>query len=59
MDSKRQAIAQPDASYDLALMLKRMVHNGDTVPQQLADYADHQWQRPSVQEWVAQARRTH
>ena len=47
------------ADVDLALMLKRIVHNGDTVPQQLADYADHQWQRPSVQEWVAQARRTH
>lgn len=40
------------ADVDLALMLNRLVLNGDTVPQQLADYARHQWQRPSVQRWV-------
>jgi glutathione S-transferase len=41
------------ADVDLALMLKRLVLNGDTVPGRLADYAAHQWQRPSVQRWVA------
>jgi glutathione S-transferase len=40
------------ADTDLALMLNRLVMNGDPVPQRLADYATHQWQRPSVQRWV-------
>lgn len=40
------------ADVDLALMLNRLVLNGDAVPQRLADYARHQWQRPSVQRWV-------
>ncbi|MDZ3992294.1 glutathione transferase [Pseudomonas sp. Teo4] len=37
---------------DLALMLNRLILNGDVVPAQLEDYAQRQWQRPSVQEWV-------
>lgn len=41
------------ADTDLALMLLRLVNNGDTVPAALADYAHRQWQRPSVQAWLA------
>ncbi len=41
------------ADADLALMLNRLVLNGDPVPQRLADYARQQWQRPSIQRWVA------
>jgi glutathione S-transferase len=41
------------ADADLAFMLNRLVLNGDPVPQRLADYAKRQWQRPSVQRWVA------
>ncbi len=40
------------ADLDLALMLNRLVLNGDTVPQRLADYATQQWQRPSVRPWL-------
>ena len=41
---------------DLALMLNRLAMNGDPVPERLAQYAKRQWQRPTVQRWVAQAR---
>ncbi len=41
------------ADTDLALMLLRLVNNGDPVPPALADYARQQWQRPSVQAWLA------
>ena len=44
------------ADTDLALMLNRLVLGGDEVPARLAAYARHQWQRPSVQTWVTQAR---
>lgn len=44
------------ADTDLALMLNRLVMNGDEVPERLAAYARHQWQRPSVQAWVQQER---
>ncbi|UDI95238.1 glutathione transferase [Pseudomonas sp. IAC-BECa141] len=40
------------ADVDLALMLNRLILNGDKVPAQLEDYAQRQWQRPTVQEWV-------
>jgi glutathione S-transferase len=40
------------ADVDLALMLNRLVLHGDDVPPHLADYARHQWQRPSVQRWL-------
>lgn len=42
------------ADTDLALMLSRLVHNGDDVPTKLIDYARYQWERPSVQLWVNQ-----
>lgn len=44
------------ADVDLAVMLNRLILNGDSVPANLAAYARRQWQRPSVQEWVKQAR---
>ncbi|HEY4038172.1 MAG TPA: glutathione transferase [Burkholderiaceae bacterium] len=37
---------------DLAMMLNRLALNGDAVPATLADYANKQWQRPSMQQWV-------
>ncbi|KMT53242.1 glutathione transferase [Pseudomonas fildesensis] len=40
------------ADLDLAVMLNRLILNGDSVPAELVDYARRQWQRPSVQEWV-------
>jgi glutathione S-transferase len=44
------------ADTDLALMLNRLIMNGDPVPQKLKDYADGQWRRDSVQQWVRQPR---
>lgn len=44
------------ADVDLAVMLNRLALNGDSVPESLAAYASHQWQRPSVQLWVNQER---
>ncbi|QHF45432.1 glutathione S-transferase [Pseudomonas sp. S35] len=44
------------ADLDLAIMLNRLILNGDHVPAELVAYAQHQWQRPSVQEWVNQPR---
>jgi glutathione S-transferase len=44
------------ADTDLAIMLQRLVANADSVPENLARYARHQWQRPSVQRWTAHAR---
>jgi glutathione S-transferase len=41
------------ADVDLALMLNRLVLNGDAVPPQLAEYARYQWQRSTVQRWLA------
>ena len=40
------------ADADFALMLNRLVRNGDEVPAQLADYARLQWQRASVLAWI-------
>lgn len=40
------------ADTDLALMLNRLVVNGDVVPESLRRYATLQWQRPSVQRWL-------
>ncbi|TFY87626.1 glutathione transferase [Pseudomonas kairouanensis] len=40
------------ADVDLAVMLNRLILNGDDVPAELVAYAQRQWQRPSVQEWV-------
>lgn len=44
------------ADVDLALMLNRLIANGDAVPARLADYAMRQWSRASVQEWAALTR---
>lgn len=41
------------ADADLALMLNRLVMHGDDVPEALANYATFQWQRSSVQRYVA------
>lgn len=47
------------ADCDLALMLNRLVLNGDEVPEALAEYAAFQWQRASVQRFIAlSAKRT-
>lgn len=40
------------ADFDLAIMLNRLVLNGDPVPGALADYARRQWQLPAAQEWL-------
>jgi glutathione S-transferase len=46
------------ADTDLALMLNRLVLNGDDVPKNLERYAKRQWERASVQRWVKQQRKT-
>ncbi|MBE9155574.1 glutathione transferase [Nodosilinea sp. LEGE 06152] len=43
------------ADTDLALMLNRLVANGDEVPDRLVQYVQHQWQRSSVLAWVGQS----
>ncbi|MCX5746624.1 MAG: glutathione transferase [Proteobacteria bacterium] len=43
------------ADADLALMLMRLVNNGDPVDDHVAAYARAQWERPSVQKYVAAA----
>ncbi|MCU1778612.1 glutathione transferase [Pseudomonas sp. 14P_5.3_Bac1] len=40
------------ADLNLAVMLNRLILNGDSVPTEWVDYAQRQWQRPSVQAWV-------
>jgi glutathione S-transferase len=44
------------ADVDLAMMLQRLVAHGDSVPQRLCDYANHQWRRASVQQWINRKR---
>ena len=44
------------ADTDLAIMLNRLVLNGDPVPAQLKAYAGRQWEVPAVSEWVNLAR---
>ena len=44
------------ADVDLALMLNRLIVNGDQVPLALVRYAKVQWERPSVQDWVRRER---
>jgi glutathione S-transferase len=41
------------ADTDLALMLNRLILNGDKVPERLEEYAAFQWQRASVQRFLA------
>ena len=40
------------ADTDLALMLNRLLRNGDRLPDKLAHYAQRQWQRPVIQQWL-------
>ncbi len=44
------------ADTDLAMMLQRLVHNGDPVPERLKAYAQAQWQRPSARAFLDQPR---
>ncbi len=44
------------ADTDLALMLNRLILNGDPVPARLKDYAAYQWNRPSLRNWLALSR---
>jgi glutathione S-transferase len=41
------------ADADLALMLMRIVANGDPAPQRVVDYALAQWSRPSIRRYLA------
>jgi glutathione S-transferase len=41
---------------DLALMLQRLVHNGDPCPERLARWANEIFRRPSIREWLAKTR---
>ncbi|MDO9024293.1 glutathione transferase [Zwartia sp.] len=40
------------ADTDLALMLNRLIFNGDSVPESLKNYAKFQWQHPAIMEWM-------
>lgn len=44
------------ADADLAFMLHRLILNGHEVPAKVRKFADAQWRRPSVQEWVNKSR---
>ncbi|HXU03784.1 MAG TPA: glutathione transferase [Polyangia bacterium] len=44
------------ADADLAMMLMRLIGNGEDVPAKLRDFVGAQWQRPSVREWVEHKR---
>lgn len=44
------------ADTDLALMLQRLIKNGDPVPEKLKRFANTQWARASVQQWLQQVR---
>jgi glutathione S-transferase len=44
------------ADADLAMMLMRLVGNGDPVPAKISDFVAAQWRRPSVREWVEHER---
>ena len=46
------------ADTDLALMLNRLVINGDRIPEKLKNYANFQWQRPSVRQWTSIEQKT-
>lgn len=40
------------ADTDLGLMLSRLARNGDALPPRLLAYAERQWQRPALQQWL-------
>ena len=43
------------ADTDLAVMLNRLALHGDALPDKLREYAEFQWQRASVQLWLAES----
>lgn len=43
------------ADVDLAVMLNRLVANGDPVPEKFRRYVARQWERPSVKTWWERA----
>ena len=45
------------ADADLAMMLQRLVANNQSVPAKLRDFAQTQWQRPSIRTWVEHKRK--
>ncbi len=57
------SVGQPDlferwciTDAELAFILHRLILNGHDVPAKLRDYAEAQWKRPSVTEWVTHER---
>jgi glutathione S-transferase len=44
------------ADSELAFMLHRLILNGDPIPDRMQHYAERQWQRPTVREWVVRER---
>jgi glutathione S-transferase len=44
------------ADADLAMMLQRLVANGDPVPARVKAYAEVIWKRPSIQSWLSKVR---
>ena len=46
------------ADTDLALMLNRLILAGDPMPTRLREFAEFQWQRPSVQAWIKLANKS-
>jgi glutathione S-transferase len=44
------------ADADLALMLQRLVYNGDPCPERLSKYADTVFARPSILEWLSKTK---
>ncbi|MFS2224739.1 glutathione transferase [Pantoea sp. B65] len=46
------------ADTDLAIMINRLALHGDALPEKLVDYAFFQWQRASVQLWLAESGKT-
>ncbi len=43
------------ADTDLAVMINRLALHGDPLPVKLQHYAEFQWQRASVQLWLAES----
>ncbi|NHZ40223.1 glutathione transferase [Massilia aquatica] len=43
------------ADTELALMLNRLILNGDPVPERLTAWCAAQWQRDSVRQWIAKS----
>lgn len=43
------------ADTELALMLNRLILNGDPVPERLKTWCGAQWQRDSVRQWIAKS----